>query len=279
MAAYMEVNHMSPTQEVCSMQEMFCFAALTDANTGTMYTNLNGAFPIRSFKNMQYIFVAYISDLNAIIIQPMQSCTNAAMITAFTEVFAVLRPQDYHLALNVMDNECSKAVEKHIRSNRMDIQLIPPHNRRVKAAERAIATFKEHFVAALAIVDMLCLLQLWDTFLPQVKLMLNLLRFAHWDLNVSANQELYGALNFDKMPLAPLGTKALVYDDPTTQASWAPHAANGFFCQPGHRPIPVPTFLHPCNLAIPFLGHMAPIPYTLPTSGHIEARQIHPYCR
>ncbi len=68
MATCVDVNSMSPTQEVCSLQEIFCFAPLADANTGTMYTDLTGAFPIRSFKNMQYIFVAYIYDHNAIIV-------------------------------------------------------------------------------------------------------------------------------------------------------------------------------------------------------------------
>ncbi len=68
MAARVDVNSMSPTQEVCSLQEMFCLAALADANTGTMYTDFTGAFPARSFKNMQYIFVAYIYDLNTIIV-------------------------------------------------------------------------------------------------------------------------------------------------------------------------------------------------------------------
>jgi hypothetical protein len=160
------------------MQEMFCFATLTNANTGTMYTNLTVAFPVRFFNNMQYIFVAYIYDLNTIIIQPMLSCTDAAMITAFTEVFEVLRMQDYQPALNVMDNECSKAVEKHIHSNRMDIQFVPSHNHSVNATERAIATFNEHFMAALATMDMLWPLQLWDEFLPQVKLTLNLLCFS-----------------------------------------------------------------------------------------------------
>jgi hypothetical protein len=84
MATRADVNSMSPTQEVCCLQEMFCFAALADANTGTMYTDLTGDFPIRSFKNMQYIFVAYIYDLNAIIAQRMPSRTNATTIAAFT---------------------------------------------------------------------------------------------------------------------------------------------------------------------------------------------------
>jgi hypothetical protein len=62
--------------------------------------------------------------------------------------------------------ECSKAIEKHIRTNKMNMQLMSPHNHRVNTAEQAITNFKEHFVAALATVDMLCPLQLWDKFLP-----------------------------------------------------------------------------------------------------------------
>jgi hypothetical protein len=82
-----------------------------------MYTDLTGAFPIRSFKNMQYIFVAYVYNINAIIVWPMPSRTNASFITAFSDVFAILCARDYHPMLNVMDNKCSKAVEKHIRDN------------------------------------------------------------------------------------------------------------------------------------------------------------------
>jgi hypothetical protein len=48
----------------------------------------------------------------------------------------------------------------------------------------------------------------------------------------SADQELYGLFNFNKMPLAPLGTKALVYNNPATCASWAPHATDGFYVGP-----------------------------------------------
>ncbi len=93
---------------------MFCFAALADASLGTMYTNITGAFSVQSFKNIQYIFVAYVYNLNTIIVHPMPSRTNSLFIAAFYEVFVILRARDYQPALNVMDNECSKAVEKHI---------------------------------------------------------------------------------------------------------------------------------------------------------------------
>ncbi len=81
---------MMPQQEACSMQDMFCFAVLANANTRTMYMDLIGSFPVRSFKNMQYIFVAYVYYLNAIIVYAMPTCTNATMITAFKEVITVL---------------------------------------------------------------------------------------------------------------------------------------------------------------------------------------------
>ncbi len=97
---------------------MFCFAALANATLGMMYTDITGAFPVWSFKNMQYIFVAYIYNLNTIIVQPMPSCTDALLIATFSEVFAILCACNYQSALNVMDNNCSKAVKKRIKPTR-----------------------------------------------------------------------------------------------------------------------------------------------------------------
>jgi hypothetical protein len=111
----------------------------------------------------------------------------------------------------------------------MDIHLVPPNNHRVNAAERAIATFKEHFIAALITVDKDCPLQLWDEFLPQVELTLNLLCFSRRDPNKSANKEVNGFFDLNKTPIAPLGTKGLVYEDPAIRASWAPHGTDAYY--------------------------------------------------
>jgi hypothetical protein len=197
-----------------------------------MYTDSTGAFPVQSFHKMQYVFVAYIYNLNAILIHAMPSKTNGVMIAAFTDILANLNAHGFAPMLNVMDNECSKAVEAHIQSNHMDINLIPPHNHRVNAAKCVIATFKEHFISALATVDRNCPIQLWDDFLPQVELTLNLLQFSQQDLIKSANKEVNGKFDYNKTPLAPLGTKGLVYDDPAIHASWAPHGTNAFYVGP-----------------------------------------------
>jgi hypothetical protein len=227
-----KVDGMFPAHEACAAQDMFCFAALADATTSTMYTDLTGAYPVRSFKNMIYIFIAYIYDLNTIIVHPMASRTDTSFIAAFNKVFTILHAQNYQPALNVMDNECSKAVEKHIRTNRMMIQLVPAHNHCVNAAEQAIRTFKEHIIIVLATNNNLCPLQLWDEFLPQVELTLNLIHLSHRNPLISGNHKLYSPFDFNKMPLAPLRTKALVYNDPTTWTSWAPHATDGFYVGP-----------------------------------------------
>jgi hypothetical protein len=167
-----------PTEEICAAHDVFCFAALADLHTGTMYTDLTGTFPVRSFKNMQYVFVAYIYDLNTILVHAMPSKNNAAMIAAFSDSFSTLAAHGYAPTLNVMDNECSKVVEAHIKVNKMNVHLVPPHNRHINAAEHAIAMFKEHFNAGLATLNKNCPLQLWDEFLPQIELTLNLLCFS-----------------------------------------------------------------------------------------------------
>jgi hypothetical protein len=128
----------------------------------------------------------------------------------------------------------------------MNIHLVLPQNHRVNAAERAIATFKEHFLSALATVDKDCPLQLWDNFLPQVELTLNLIRFSRRDPTKLANKEVNGKFDYNKTPLAPLGTKGLVYDDPTVQASWAPHGIDSYYVGPSLK--------HYCCLQFYMLG-------------------------
>jgi hypothetical protein len=100
------------------------------------------------------------------------------MVQAFTKVISILISGGYQLALNLRDNECSFAVEKYIWSELINIQLAPLHNHQVNAAKPAIATFKERFITTLATIDTLFPLQLWDEFLLQVKLTLNMLRFS-----------------------------------------------------------------------------------------------------
>ena len=48
--ARLAVDDMNPPQQICTAidNEMFCFAALADANEDTIYSDLAGRFPVRS---------------------------------------------------------------------------------------------------------------------------------------------------------------------------------------------------------------------------------------
>jgi hypothetical protein len=229
------VDNLQPDEEICATHDMFCFAALANLNTGTMYTNLLGAFPIHFFKSMQYIFMAYIYDLNAICVPAMPSKNNAAMITAFTKILATLAACSYKPTLNVTDNKCPWMVEVYIKSNKINIYFVPPHNHQVNTAKRTIATFKEHFIGCLATVNRNRPPQLWDEFLHQVDLTLNLLHFSYPDLSKSANKEVHRPYDFNKTPITPIGTKSLFYDNLTIRASWALHKTDAFYVGPAPK--------------------------------------------
>jgi len=224
-----DVDDMFPPEEACAVHDMIVFAAIADKNTGTMYTDYTGQFPARSYHNMLYLFVAYVYDINAIIIRAIPNRQETTLQKAFEDVVEYLDDRGCKPTLNVMDNECSKVVEKYIKKENIDIQFVPPHNHRANAAERAIKTVKEHFISGLATVHYDCPLQLWDQFLEQAQDTLNLMRMSRRNNKISAYEELDGKFDFNKTPLAPIGTKALVYVDPTARTSWAPHGMDAWY--------------------------------------------------
>ena len=138
---------MNPPQQVCAAHEhnVVCYAALADTIKGTIYTDLPGQFPVRSIRNMQYIFVCYVYEANAILVRPMKTRSDACMVAAYRDIYEYLTAANQKPSLNVIDNEASKAVTTYIKSQDVDWQLVEPDNHRVNAAERAIQTFKKTF--------------------------------------------------------------------------------------------------------------------------------------
>jgi hypothetical protein len=83
-------------------------------------------------------------------------------------------------------------------------------------AERAICTFKDHFMAVLAGVDSAFPPYLWDLLLQQAKLTLNLLRQATLNLQISVWDFFQGPFNFNKMPLGPVDCHVLIHTNPAS---------------------------------------------------------------
>jgi hypothetical protein len=127
------------------------------------------------------------------------------------------------------------------------LQLVEPHNHRVNAAEQAIQTFKNRFVGALRTTDADFSIQLWDKRTPQVQDSINLLRWSRVNPAVSVYETLKGPYDWNHYPLAPLGTKAIIYKDSDTRASWVLHGLDAWLLRPSkdHNRLPLPSLLRP----------------------------------
>jgi hypothetical protein len=83
-------------------------------------------------------------------------------------------------------------------------------------AERAIRTFKDHFLSILAGVDQSFPPYLWDLLLPQAEITLNLLQQSTLNPLISAWEFSHGPFDFNKTPLAPVGCRVLIHAKPVT---------------------------------------------------------------
>jgi hypothetical protein len=111
-------------------------------------------------------------------------------------------------------------------------QLVPPRCHRRSAAERAIGTFKKHFVAGLSSVDPSFPLHLWDRLLPQAEITLNLLRTSRLRPQLSAAAHYHGLVDYNKTAFAPPGFKIIAQKKPGNRRTGAPHGQHGYYLGP-----------------------------------------------
>ena len=151
---------------------------------------------------------------------------------AYWKQYDKLTKKGFKVKLNVMDNQATKYIKQFLTKNDCQLQLVEPHNHRVNAVERAIQTFKDAFIAALATTDSNFLIQLWDRLTPQVMNTLNLLRASRINPTISAYEALNGRYDWNRYPLAPLGCKAVIYRDGDIRGSWASRGVDGWYLGP-----------------------------------------------
>ena len=141
-----------------------------------LFTDDTGRFHPRSRSGAQYIMVALHTGTNAILVQPFATKNDTHRIPAYQAIHDRLCSVGHAPTMHIMDNEASAAFQRTIRANGCDLQLVPPHVHRRNAAERAIRTFKDHFLSVLPGTAATYPTDRWDLLLPQAELTLNLLR-------------------------------------------------------------------------------------------------------
>jgi hypothetical protein len=164
----------------------------------------------------------------------MKTRTAKSILDAYKTIHATLTKAGFKPMLQRMDNECSdEELKAFMHDNAIDFQLAPPGIHRRNAAERAIRTFKNHFIAGLCSTDKHFPLHLWDALVPHALIALNLLRSSRANPKHSAWSQLNGTFDFNRTPLAPPGIRVLVHEKPDKRTTWSPHASDGWYIGPG----------------------------------------------
>jgi hypothetical protein len=198
-----------------------------------LYTDDTGRFPIRAQSGNQYVMIAYHEEGNLILQQPFKSKKDVHRIAAYNAIMTRLAAKGLNVDMQILDNEASAAYKQVITEKwKATFQLVPPDVHQRNRAERAIRTFKDHFLAILAGVDPKFPPYLWDLLLPQSELTLNLLRQSLINPRISAWDFFQGPFDFDKTPLAPSGCRVLIHAKPATRRSWDFRAKDGFYIGP-----------------------------------------------
>ena len=155
---------------------MFCYAALADKQANTFYTDCTGNLPARTLDGQQLFFVAYAYDPNYIFAVPIKSTTTKDIMDAFTAVYNRLDTHGFKPTFAVADNQAATAIKAFMTSQDGRVQFVEPNNHRANAAERAIQTFKNHFISGLCTTDANFPLQLWNYLAEQAEITCNILR-------------------------------------------------------------------------------------------------------
>ena len=114
-----------------------------------IYTDQPGRFPKKSSRGNQYIMVLNEVDSDAILGELMKNRTAGEMIRAYQVLIDRLNSAGIFPKHHILDNECSTELKTVIKNNKMTFQLVPPHGQRRNIAEKAIQTFKDHFISIL----------------------------------------------------------------------------------------------------------------------------------
>ena len=202
------------------------------AKAATKYTDLTGQFPYQSLRGNNYVFVAYNSDQNTILVEPMPNREADIIISCWKKCYNSLINNGVVTTHYIFDIKCSTEFKHALKNEQVTFELVSPNQHRHNDAERAIRTFKNYLLSGLATCNPDYPLQKWDQIIPQVELTLNSLRNSHLNPKLSAMAYLFGNLDLNNSPLLPQGIKMKPHAKPGKRITWAFHGEQGYYVGP-----------------------------------------------
>ena len=116
---------------------------------GMIATDQTGRLPIMSQLGSQYMMVLYSYDSNVILATGIKGRTSEKLVDGYNTLYERLIKAGVKPIIQRLDNEASKALIHAIEKKNLKYQLASPHDHRLNPAERAIQSFKNHFISNL----------------------------------------------------------------------------------------------------------------------------------
>ena len=218
---------------------------------GIFGTDQTGRFPHTSIGGHKYVFVLMDMDTDYIHAVPIKSTKSAELIRAYDEAYTVLTSCGFRPVLHRIDNEISKELIASITNKGLNYEVMPPCNHKRNPAERAIQTFKAHFISIISGLDKNYPGEAWHLLIPQVNMTLNMLRECGVNSAHSTYSYIHGTFNFNAHPLAPLGCRAIAHErsitNGGTRTSFGDRGKVGYYIGPAMNSYRVWRFFIPAT--------------------------------
>jgi hypothetical protein len=179
-----------------------------------------GRLPIHTEWGGDYHVVFYHHDSNYIYVEMAKDRNKKDLAAALQQGLDFFKDHDMDSAYAILDNEfASPGYKKCFRSKGLHMQLVPPHLHRRNMAERAIRTWKNHYISVLCTADITFPFSQCNRLVPQAEMTLNMVRTSRVNPQVLAWTQVHGAYDFLTHPIASAGTRVAIHEKPELRES------------------------------------------------------------
>jgi hypothetical protein len=174
----------------------------------------------------------YHYDLNMIHCEIPKDHTASEYVKAYNRGIEFYRLHDptFVPLVEVMDNVKGEEIRANLRKHGIELQRVPVRNHRANNAERAIRTWKNHWIATIAGCSKYFPSQAYRHLVQHCEQTLNLLRVSRIDPTISAFEAFTRKpYDYNRNPLFIPGHRAVIWDSPEQRKSFAHHGQEAFY--------------------------------------------------
>ena len=166
-----------------------------------------------------YVFILYHYNSNTIHADQIPSRNRLQLLHTYKNVINILENHSLKPCLQRLDNECSTSLKEFMTSESINLQLTLKGLHCRNLVECAIKTYKNHFIANICSTHTDFPPNLWDKPVPQSVLIINLLRPACLNRNISAHAYLHVAFAYNQTHIVPSDIKIIDHVRPEERGS------------------------------------------------------------